>query len=339
MHKYDVSAKIVEYNKCHDNYSNSNIKIEISGITFHYANMLRRVIKTYIPTYAFPSHKIKITKNTSIINNDQIRERFSNMPIMYIKNTEDTVNDFLKLYDTNPVSLKEFLHTTSEDEKENNKNINNFMTMYISYKNNTGKLKMVTTDMAKFYYNGKEIKSPYKLPFLLVKLHDNEEIECTCQAELGLNLEEKFDSPAIYDPVAGCAYEQITNSKFIINYESKQQFDEIEIFRRALSCLIMRLQYLDNIVKEKVEKDALKEGMLNITNEDMTLGGILGYLIQMHKDVEYAGDHQPNIAVREIHIRYRCKTNIVTIFSECIETLIDSINQIATQLKLKIIYI
>jgi hypothetical protein len=69
----------------------------------------------------------------------------------------------------------------------------------------------------------------------------------------------------------------------------------------------------------------------------MTLGGILGYLIQMHKDVEYGGDHQPNIAVRELQIRYRCKTNIVNIFSECVNTLVDSINQIASQLKLAII--
>jgi len=338
MHKYDITAKIIEYNEPKNNYSNSNIKIEISGITFHYANMLRRVIKTYIPTYAFSANRIKITKNTSIINNDQIRERFSNMPIMYIKNTEDTVKEFIKLYETKQISLKEFLRTSSE-EKEVVKSLSNFMTMFISYKNKTGKLAMVTTDMAKFYYDGKEIKSPYKSPFLLVKLNDNEEFECTCQADLGLNIEEKFDSPAIYDPVAGCAYEQISENKFVLTYESKQQFDEKEIFRRALSCLIMRLQYLDNLVRDTFkETEKVREGILNIPNEDMTLGGILGYLIQMHKDVEFAGDHQPNIAMREIHIKYKCKSDIRDIFSDCVKTLISSVNSIAKQLKLELIY-
>ena len=69
MEEYSISAKIIENNECKNNYSNSNIQIELNGITFHYANMLRRCIKTYIPTYAFPSHKIKVTKNTIIINN------------------------------------------------------------------------------------------------------------------------------------------------------------------------------------------------------------------------------------------------------------------------------
>ena len=94
-----INAEITEYNKCKGDFSNSNIKIELNGITFHYANMLRRVLKTYVPTYAFPAKLMKITKNTSIINNDQIRERLMNMPIMYVNNPESTINQFLQLYE------------------------------------------------------------------------------------------------------------------------------------------------------------------------------------------------------------------------------------------------
>ena len=315
-----VSAKIVELNKCKNNYSNSNIKIELKNITFHYANMLRRVIKTYVPTYAFPVSKIIIKKNTSIINNDQIRERFSNIPIMYVKNDEDTVKQFLQLYDGEKI----------ED---------NFLTMFISYKNKTGKSVDVTTEMAKFYYQGKEVKSPYKKDFLLVKLHDNQEFECTCQAQLGLNLEEKFEDPAIYDPVAACAYSQEAENHFILGFESKQQFDEKEIFRRALSCLIMRLEYLNNMINEKVESSAEKEGILNIPNEDMTMGGILGYILQIHDKVEFAGDHQPIISSRNIQIRYKCKTDIKEVFGECVDILIKSIKSIGKQLGLDLIEI
>jgi DNA-directed RNA polymerase subunit L len=282
--------------------------------------MLRRILKTYVPTYAFSAENITIKKNSSIINNDQIRERFSNLPIMYVKNEEETVKKFLQLYDGEKI----------EDD---------FLTMYISYKNKSGKMEAVTTDTStvKFYYQGKEIKSPYTRPLLLVKLHDGEEFECTCEARIGLNLEEEYQDPAIYDPVAGCAYEQVEENKFILRYESKQQFDEREILRRALSCLIMRLEYLNNLVNEKIGADDQKEGILEIPNEDMTVGGILGYLIQMHKDVEFAGDHQPNIAMREIHIKYKCKSDIRDIFSDCIKTLISSVNSIAKQLKLELI--
>jgi len=333
MEEYNISAKIVEYNECKNNYSNSNIKIELDGITFHYANMLRRCIKTYIPTYAFPSNKIKITKNTSIINNDQIRERFSNLPIMYVKNTEDTVKEFLNLYNTKKLSMKEFLEMSSEEKSANN----NFLSMFISHKNKSGKIVMVTTDMAKFYYNGKEIKSPYKTPILLLKLSDNQEFECNCQSELGLNLEELYDSPAIYDPVAACAYEQVSENKFILKYESKQQFNELEIFRRVLSCIIMRLEYLENMVKDKIKIMNEKEGMLNIPNEDMTLGGILGYVLQCHKNVQFAADHQPEITLRELNIRYKCDKNITDIFSECVGVLIKSLKSIGKQLKMDLI--
>jgi DNA-directed RNA polymerase subunit L len=317
-----VQAKIIEQNKCTSDYSNSNIKIELEGITFHYANMLRRVVKTYVPTYAFPVDQIKITKNSSIINNDQMRERLSNMPIMYINNNEDTVKQFLEYY--NGKSPKE-----------------NFFTMYVSYKNKTGKQTMVTTDMAKFYYLGKEIKSPYKKAFLLVKLNNNEEFECTCEARIGLNLEEKYPDPAIYDPVSACAYEQVEENKFIFKFESKQQFDEREILRRALSCLIMRLEYLNNLVNEKVgaNENLKTEGILEIPNEDMTLGGILGYILQNHEDVIFAGDTQPIISMRYIHIKYKCKTDISSIFNDCVDELIVSLKSIAKQLKLDLIEI
>jgi DNA-directed RNA polymerase alpha subunit len=311
-----ISVKIIEQNECRGGYSNSNIKLELNNITFHYANMLRRVLKTYIPTYAYS--KVTIVKNTGILNNDQIRERFMNIPIMYVKNDEKTVLQFLDLYNGKTV-----------DE--------NHLSMYINYKNKTGKLAMVTTDMAKFYLDGTEIKSPYKKPILLLKLNNDEEFECTCQSQLGVNLEEQYESPAIYDPVAGCAYEQVEENKFIFNFETNQQFSEKEALRRAISCLLMRLEFLNNMVKEKVNPDSEKEGILNIPNEDMTLGGILGYLLQMHESVDFAGDHQQNISMRTLQIRYKCKKSITDIFDECIDKLSKSLKSMAKQLKLVLI--
>ena len=98
--------------------NNVKEKIELTGITFHYANMLRRVLKSYIPTYAFPINQIKITKNSSIVDNDQVRERLANMAIMYINNNEDTVKHFLDYYD-------------GKSEKEN------FFSMFMKMRNYT----------------------------------------------------------------------------------------------------------------------------------------------------------------------------------------------------------
>jgi DNA-directed RNA polymerase subunit L len=237
---------------------------------------------------------------------------------MYVNNHENTVLQFLDLYNGK---------TTEE----------NHLSMYINYKNKTGKLAMVTTDMAKFYLDGTEIKSPYKKPLLLLKLNNDEEFECTCQTQLGVNLEEQYESPAIYDPVAGCAYEQIEENKFILNFETNQQFSEKEALRRAISCLLMRLEFINNLVKEKVNPESEKEGILNIPNEDMTLGGILGYILQMHESVTFAGDHQPIISMRTLQIRYKCKKSIVDIFDECITILSKSLKKMAKQLKLELI--
>jgi DNA-directed RNA polymerase subunit L len=242
------------------------------------------------------------------------------MPVMYINNNEDTVKHFLDYYN-------------GKSEKEN------FFSMYVSYKNKTGKMAMVTTDMAKFYYLGKEIKSPYKKPFLFVKLNNNEEFECMCEARIGLNLEGLYNNAAIYDPVAACAYDQVEENRFILRYESKQQFDEREILRRGLSCLIMRLEFLNNLVNEKIGVDQQREGILEIPNEDMTLGGILGYILQVHQDSEFVGDHQPDISMRNLQIRYKTKSNITDIFNECVDKLIVSLKSIARQLKVDLIEI
>ena len=72
----------------------------------------------------------------------------------------------------------------------------------------------------------------------------------------------------------------------------------------------MRLDYLDTLIKEKVKVTNETEGVLSIPNEDMTLGGILGYVLQIHKNVQFAADHQPEITQRELNIRYKCDKNI-----------------------------
>jgi DNA-directed RNA polymerase subunit L len=88
---------------------------------------------------------------------------------------------------------------------------------------------------------------------------------------------------------------------------------------------------------EKIGADQQREGILEIPNEDMTLGGILGYVLQSHKNIQFAADHQPEITQRELNIRYKCDKNITDIFSECMKVLITSIKSIAKQLKLDLI--
>jgi hypothetical protein len=57
----------------------------------------------------------------------------------------------------------------------------------------------------------------------------------------------------------------------------------------------------------------------------------------MHESVDFAGDHQPNISMRTLQIRYKCKKSITDIFDECIDKLSKSLKSMAKQLKLELI--
>ena len=100
----------------------------LSGVNVSLANAIRRIILSEIPTVVFRTtpyekNKVNIEINTSRMNNEIIKQRFSCIPI-YLKNDDDSVD--------------------GEEKKQKNLDINDYV-IEVDVKNDTKQYKYVTT--------------------------------------------------------------------------------------------------------------------------------------------------------------------------------------------------
>ena len=111
-----VSLKVINYNKTKGlTYSNLTYLININyEHSLNVVNAIRRTIISKVPTLAFEPSIMEFTTNSSVFNNDQLRERFSQLPILnYDTNTYfiNPISDYLEYvnsneyHNTNTVSL------------------------------------------------------------------------------------------------------------------------------------------------------------------------------------------------------------------------------------------
>ena len=80
-----VKLNILNY--LEDKSFNANhIHLSIKGnkVNYQNINLIRKIISEDIPTKAFDINNINIYKNTSVYNNDYLRNRFENIPIINI---------------------------------------------------------------------------------------------------------------------------------------------------------------------------------------------------------------------------------------------------------------
>ena len=86
--KFDIIIKKLDYVPKKNGNTNNYLYLEFSGEDINYilVNTLRRVIYQDIPIYAFEPNKIIFKKNSSVFNNDHIRQRISTFPIININN-------------------------------------------------------------------------------------------------------------------------------------------------------------------------------------------------------------------------------------------------------------
>lgn len=152
----DIKLKVKNHQKSTNNFHDNQLNLIISGkdINITIVNTIRRLVMSSIPIYAFHHDDMTFDVNTSIFNNDMLKDRFRNLPIFNIENAESTVTKFDEL---------------ETDKNRIIDNANN-LTMFINIKNNKDSILNVTTDDAIFYYKGKQVPSPYKKPLLLIKL-------------------------------------------------------------------------------------------------------------------------------------------------------------------------
>jgi len=314
-----MEIKIIKHQKSTDNFHNNQLNLQIVGkdVNNVIINTLRRLVMSYVPIYAFHQNDMQFDTNTSIFNNDMLRDRFRNLPIFNIINDPSTLDHF------DDLELKKDRIV----DKVNN------LIMYINIKNNKEYIQNVTTNDAIFYYKGAQIDSPYKRPLLLVKLKKGQELKVTCVASLNIGLND-----GIYNGgMAYHYYDEKDVNDFTLEINGSRQLDEIELLKRSCAVLIIKCNKLEKLIISNLEKeeseDVLTKGLLKIQNENATLGNLISYYLQEQKHMEYAGYNIPFLYLNEILVRYRTDgKDIKDLIAKTFEKIRDIFNEINNKL-------
>ena len=137
-----ADIKIKQKSFKNDNtFQPNHLHLEISGKDVNYVliNTIRRTILNNIPCYAF--NEINILKNTSVYNNDYMRNRIEMFPIPNISNKLDFETfDDLNLYTRNRSSY-------ADNEEINNDSMDNLnvLNIYVNKKNTSKEMMNITT--------------------------------------------------------------------------------------------------------------------------------------------------------------------------------------------------
>lgn len=273
-----INIKTLNYNKTKNlTYSNLTYQIIFKnypiGLTI--VNSIRRTILSKVPTLAFEPSIMQFTKNTSVKNNDQLKERFSQLPIL----NYDTgiyfiqpIDDYLKYIET-----EDYLKT-------------NTVSLYINSKNTTKDILNITTNDIKYQINNKTIDNPYNpdYPIILLKLKENQEINCKLMGVIGTGQQNN-----IWSPVSNCLLTYDNENEIKLSINSQGQLNEFIIFDKAIDNIIYCLKMNVNKIQTYISKYN-KMAHIEITLDDMTIGQLLNNQLQQDKRIKYAGVYQPS---------------------------------------------
>lgn len=326
-----VNLKITEHTQ---ELGNSRLDFKMSGANMNYiiANTIRRTIFSDIPIYSFS--EFKFDKNTSVFHNNYLKLRLRHMPVWGIENTVEFI-------EYNILNDLEDIQEENENDGDNVElnvektlsmsNLKQF-TMYINAKNKSNDIMTVSTADAKFYYEEKQIESPYKTPIPIVKLQPGQEIAFSAITKLGSEQED-----AMYGAACIAGYKQVKEDEFDFFVESRGQLDEkrivyvamINIERKMRNFLKLLNEENKNSNKIKTDEDET-QGLIIINNEDHTLGNLIARGLQLHPKISFAGYNLPHPLAKKVHFHYKLEkpADIKSIIKEVIDYYSDIFNQI-----------
>jgi DNA-directed RNA polymerase subunit L len=316
---------------------NSRLEFKISGPNVDYiiANTIRRTIMTEVPIYAFGEFKFE--KNSSVFHNNYIKLRLRHMPVWSIENSVDFLEKSKPI--TNASNDMETIGEENEDEVqlEVEKNLNSStlkqLTMYINTKNKTNEIITVSTNDAKFYYDEKQIHSPYKVPIPIVKLQPGQEIAFSAITKIGTEEED-----TMFTPVCICVYKQINKNEFDFIIESRGQITEKRIVQVALINIERKIKNFFKLLgdnKATVDPEDKQSGIIIVNNEDHTLGNLISRGMQQHKSISFAGYNLPHPLGKKVNFHYKLEKDgeiksvikdVVEYYSEVFETIKKSVD-------------
>lgn len=306
-----VNLKVLSQEK---ELGNSSLSFKLSGPNIDYivANTIRRTVMADVPIYAF--NEFKFEKNSSVFHNNYLKLRLRHMPVWSIENNVDFIDYNLKNNSNETVVEDQDQEETNDGdgvELQVEKNLNSStlkqLTMYVNYKNKSNEIVTVTTADAKFYYEEKQIQSPYKFAIPIVKLQPGQEIAFSAISKLGTEVED-----SMYSAICICTYTQVNDNEFDFLIESRGQITEKRILQVALINIERKIRnFLKLLLDEKKSDNKIKNeeennsGTLIVNNEDHTLGNLISRGMQQHPKVHFAGYNLPHPLAKKVHFHYK----------------------------------
>ena len=285
--------------------TNSRLELNIKGDNINnvIVNTIKRVATSKVPIYTFTN--IDITTNTSIYNNNYLKLRLKNLPVLGIKTETDI---FVPKKEKKIEEENQDIGFINIDDVNMsvNENVNvstlNKLTMYLEYENKTDETVSVGTDNCKFYLKEKQIPSPYPVDIQLVKLQSRQKIKFSAITELGIE-----ETSAIFSPVSILTFRENQYNNYDMFVESRGQLNELEI----LNITYVNIQNdLKNIL-ELLPDDDIKEGKLILKDIDHTLGNLLSEGLQNHPNVDFAGYNMPHPLDNKIVLHFKLNKDIL----------------------------
>lgn len=287
----DISIKELEYEKFNGLVS-SQLTLECKGINVIIVNTLRRAIQDDLPIYAFPSELIKIEQNTSTMNNDQLRDHLTQLPIL----NQDCEISYLDPMFWKDVDYKDTTRTKHENEKK--------IELYINAHNVSPEIMNVRTDSTKFFVEGEPVDmyEDYTEKPLLIQLLPGATFKCHMTSALGTGERNNIWA-------AGLAYYYEEKDKIIFTVESFGQFDEYTILLKACEYIVIKLSEFKKQIEKRVTEGKISSKraiIIELEDEDHTLGNVVNDVLQDHPNIIYSGISKPDHLVKTIKISIEC---------------------------------
>ena len=330
-----INVKLINKN---NQLGESSLEYNISGDNINYivTNTIRRIIFEDIPIYAF--NEFKFEKNNSIFHNTYMKRRLEQLPVWGIENTIDFLeNTVTETKINNEVEMINGVEDEGDDvELDVGKTLNSStlkqLTMYVNYKNKTNDVISVTTDDAKFYFDEKQIKSPYSIPIPLVKLQGGQEIVFSAITNVGT---EKTN--AMYSAVTVNYYKENKENDFDVCIESRGQLDEMRILEVAFINIKRRLNNFKKLIldEDKLNIDKTQQGVIIVNNEDHTFGNLISKGMQQHKNISSASYSLPHPLANKVHFHFKLEkgNDIKKVLEDVVEYYIELFDEIKKQIK------
>jgi len=300
----DISISQVSYTPF-DGYYTGELTLKIKGkdVIDEMVNSIRRAAEKCIPVYAFPSELIKITTNNCIaFDNDYMsRTIINNIPIPYCD------PELYFLHDKYWRNVK-----FSEDSREKHPNEID-IDFYVNAENKEHDIIEVDASDASVELrinNEKSDKYNLTKDLCIVKLRPNDKFSCHAKAVLGVG-----ENNTIWSSANGGRYNPETG---IFTICSNGQINEYNILIRACKYLSKKVTDLkDQLIEtyNTLDKRNLYEFLLH--NENHTIGNIINYEFQSHKDTISSAIVKPDHMKNQVVIKVESNNLKKTINESC----------------------